>query len=117
MSHDKHHAAAAAYKQKLIAEGELYRVGIVHARANVVHALHPQTLLHGAVEHALGYAHARVDAVLAPGGLGWQALVPYVLPTLTFVARKKIFKPALGVGIVVVAALAWFRRRKRTAQL
>ena len=115
MSNDAHEAAMAAHKKRLIAEGQLYRVGIVHARAQVAHALHPQALLHGAVEHMVGYASARVDGLLAPGGLGWKAAVPYVLPALTFIARKKMFKPALGVGVAVAAAAAWLVRKRRRA--
>ncbi|WP_317202920.1 hypothetical protein [Janthinobacterium sp.] len=115
MSTDAQEAASAAYKNKLIAQGQLYRVGIVHARAHVSYALQPQALLHGVVEHALGYATARVDTLLAPGGLGWKAAVPYLLPALTFLGRKKMLKPALGVGIAVAAAVAWLARRKKTA--
>ncbi|MEC5163799.1 hypothetical protein ACFDR9_004226 [Janthinobacterium sp. CG_23.3] len=113
MSKDAKEAALAAHKKRLIAEGEFYRVGIVHARASVAHALHPQALLHGAVEHMVGYAGARVDTLLAPGGLGWKAATPYILPALTFIARKKIIKPALGVGVLVAAAVGWLVRRKR----
>lgn len=115
MSNDAHEAAMAAHKKRLIAEGQLYRVGIVHARARVAYALHPQALLHGAVEHMVGYASARVDGLLAPGGLGWKAALPYVLPALTFIARKKMFKPALGVGVAVAAAAAWLLQKRRRA--
>ena len=50
MSENDKLAVQAARKRLLIAQGEMYRVGIVHARANVGYALRPESLLQGVVE-------------------------------------------------------------------
>jgi hypothetical protein len=39
----------------VIREGELYRIKLVHSKALVGQALQPDALLHGAVEHAVGW--------------------------------------------------------------
>lgn len=108
-AHEK--LSAQARKRQLIAEGELYRVGIVHARANVGHALRPETLLQGVVETATGFAGHRVEALLAPGGARLQTIMPYVLTALSFIGRKKLVKPALVLVAAAAGAAAWFRRK------
>ncbi|HAT33696.1 MAG TPA: hypothetical protein DCW29_23495 [Janthinobacterium sp.] len=113
MSTDTDGAAIAAHKKRLIAQGQLYRIGIVHARANVGQALRPEALLEGALGMALGFAGARVETLLAPGGFRLQAVVPYVLTALSFIGRRKLVKPALVVGAVVGVAATWLLRRKR----
>ena len=109
-------SAAAANKLRLIREGELYRVGVAHAKARVELALRPEALLHGAVEHAVGVAQARFGALLQPGGLGgvsFKTLLPYLVTAGSFILRKKLVKPAVGVGAVVALAAAWLLRHKR----
>jgi hypothetical protein len=68
MSKEAERAALAAAKEKLVREGELYRVSVVHARAQVANALHPDALVHGMIEHALGAVHQRFSALF--GGHG-----------------------------------------------
>ncbi|MET3131570.1 hypothetical protein AAKU55_001832 [Oxalobacteraceae bacterium GrIS 1.11] len=114
MSMDADRAAQAARKNNLIAQGQLYRVGIVHARASVSAALRPEALLEGAVELAVGFAAARIETLLSPGGARLQNMMPYVLTAVSFIGRKKLFKQALGVGLAAAVAVAWLARRKRT---
>ncbi|WGG48795.1 hypothetical protein [Rugamonas sp. DEMB1] len=119
MSKEAQQAALAAAKARLIGEGELYRIGVVHAKARVAMALRPEALLHGAVEHAVGLAQARFGALLQPGGLGGlnlKMLMPYALTLGSFVVRKRLFKPALGVGLAVAAGAAWLLRRQRAPE-
>ena len=106
----------AAERQRLIREGELYRVKVVHSKALVANALHPDALFHGAVDHAVGLAQARLGGLLQPGGLSgfnYKALMPYALTIGSFIARKKLVKPALGVVAVLGLGAAWLTRRKR----
>jgi hypothetical protein len=63
MSREAERAALAAAKEKLVREGELYRVSVVHARAQVANALRPDALVHGMIEHALGAVHQRFSAL------------------------------------------------------
>lgn len=111
MPHDGDAAALAAHKDRLIAQGQSYRVGIVHARACVTQALRPEALLHEALEHAAGLAGARFDTWL-PGGLRWQSVLPLLLPALSVIRRRKLVKPALAAACVAVA-LGWMLRRRQ----
>lgn len=106
----------AADKARLILEGELYRVKVAHAKAQVTLATRPEALLHGAVEQALGLAQARFGALLQPGGLSGLHLktaMPVLLTVASYVWRKRLIKPALGVGAAVALAVTWLVRRKR----
>src|SRR5471032_1971627 len=116
MTKEAEQAALAADKLRLIREGELYRIKVVHAKASVANALRPDAVLHSAVEHAVGMAQARFGALLQPGGLkglNLKALMPYALTVGSYVARKRLVKPALGVGVAVALGVAWLMRHKR----
>jgi hypothetical protein len=117
MTKDAESAAFDADKQRLIREGELYRIKVVHSKALVAHALQPDALFHGAVDPAVGLALARLGGLLQPGGLSgfnFKALMPYALTVGSFIARKKLIKPALGVAAVLGLGAAWLMRRKPT---
>lgn len=118
----KHEDAAvlAAEKQRLIREGELYRIKVVHSKALVGQALQPDALLHGAVEHAVGMAQARLGGLLQPGGLvgglnfkSLKSLMPYALTVGSFIARKRLVKPAIALAVVAGAGIAWLMRHKQ----
>jgi len=124
MSKETEAAALAAEKQKLVREGELYRIKVVHAKALVANALHPDALFHGAVDHAVGMAKARMGGLLQPGGLGGamsgvmsgvniKSLMPYALTVGSFIARRRLIKPAIGVALALGLGAAWLLRRKR----
>ncbi|RZT11363.1 hypothetical protein SAMN05216319_0156 [Duganella sp. CF402] len=123
MNKQEQAAALAAEKQKLIREGELYRIKVVHSKALVGQALHPEALLHGAVEHAVSLAQARLGGLLQPGGLSGglgglnfkslKSLMPYALTIGSFIARKRLIKPAIALAVVAGAGVAWLLRHKR----
>jgi hypothetical protein len=104
-------AVRTAQKNKLIAQGGLYRVRIAHARAQAGAALRPDALLHEAIGRARDFANLRLDSWLAPTGLRWQSVMPLLLTALSFVGRRRLIKPALGVAIAA-GALAWYARRR-----
>lgn len=109
-------AALAAAKERLIREGELHRVKVAHAKAQLGMAMRPEALLHSAVEQASELAQARLGVLLSPGGLNaanLKRLLPIALTVGSFVMRKRLLKPALGVGAVVALGVAWLARRKR----
>ena len=108
--------AAAANKQRLIKEGQLYRLSLANSKALVGEALQPDALLHGAVEHAAALARARLGMLMQPGGLSgfnFRKLMPYLLTAGSFVVRKRLVKPALGVAAVAALGTAWLLRRQR----
>jgi hypothetical protein len=124
MSKETEAAELAAEKQRLIREGELYRIKVVHSKALVGNALHPDALFHGAVEHAVGMARARLGGLLQPGGLGGalsgvnvKSLLPYAMTVGSFVVRRRLLKPAIGVALVLGVGVAWLMRRKGPDQI
>ncbi|MFS2007580.1 hypothetical protein ACEN9F_28625 [Duganella sp. CT11-25] len=119
MSKETEAAELAAEKQKLIREGELYRIKVVHAKALLANALHPDALFHGAVDQAVGMARARLGGLLQPGGLSGvniKSLMPYALTVGSFIARKRLIKPAIGVALALGVGVAWLLRRKSTPE-
>lgn len=115
MSKEAQAAALAADKQRLIREGELYRIKVVHAKALVGNALQPDALVQGAVEHVVGLAQSRLGGLLQPGGLQGldvKWLMPYALTVGSYVMRKRLLKPALALTLAAGLAAAWVRRRR-----
>lgn len=112
--------AAQANKERLIREGELYRISVLHSKAQVVNALHPEALLHGAFDHAVGVAQARLGGLLGGGGghgflggVNYKALMPYAITVGSFIARKRLVKPVLALTVVGAGVAAWLLRRRR----
>lgn len=63
MSKDKLGQDVAAAKERLVLEGQLYRVSVAHAKAQVANALRPDALVHSAIEHALGAVQHRLASL------------------------------------------------------
>lgn len=102
----------AAQKARLVAQGDSYRAGLAHARVQMAQSMRPDALLHGVVEHALVFAASRFEHLLAPTGVKVQTVLPYLITALSFIARKKLVKPALGIAAGIAGAV-WLLRRKR----
>ncbi len=107
-------AALAERKARLMHQADMYRVGIVHARASVVHGARPEALLHAAIDQATWALRARVDGLLRPTGITVGTIMPFALGLLRLLARRRLVKPALGV-LVAGAAVALYVRRRRAA--
>ncbi len=106
----------AARKAALLRQGEYYRVGIVHAKANVRQGARPEAIFHRAIAHAAVALRARVDGLLHPGGgASAGSLMPYALSIVGFLARRRLVKPALG-AVAVAAALGWYLQRRSQRQ-
>lgn len=110
-------AALAVAKERLVREGELYRLSTLRSKHEVVNALHPQALLHGAVDQAIGVLQARLGHFVAPGGglssLDFKTVLPLAVTVGTWLARRRrLIKPALAVGAVAAAGVWWLIKRK-----
>jgi hypothetical protein len=124
-------AALAAEKLRIIREGELWRIKLVHSKALVGQALQPDALMHGAIDHAVGLAQARLGGLLHSGDGGGFSLksmtslaslgtlktvMPYALTVGSFIARRKLIKPVLILATAAGVGVAWLMRRKTSPQ-
>ncbi|PWF41908.1 hypothetical protein [Massilia glaciei] len=105
-------AALAERKAKLLRQGELYRVGIVHSRAHLRNESRPEAIMHAAFEHATHAVRSRLDGLLAPTGMSVAAIMPYAATIMGFISRRRLIKPAIGL-VAVAAGLAWYLQRRR----
>lgn len=119
-------AALDATKARLIKEGELYRIGVLAGKHNITQALHPEVLLHGAVDLAVGTVQTRLAGVIGgtaaaagAGGLlaNYKTIMPIAMSVGSFISRKRLVKPAIGVGAVLAALGAWIYKRKQSGSL
>lgn len=118
---DKHkaeeHLSPAERKAQFVRQGEIYRIGVVRAKAQVLHEAQPQALFHSAVDHATFAVRSRVDSLLSPSGFSMGALLPYVMPVLRMLRNHRFGtkgKIALGAVAVVGGAGAYYlQKRKR----
>lgn len=102
----------AERKALLVRQGEFYRVGIVHAKAQVMHSAQPQVLWHSAMDHAGWALRARVDSLLHPTGANLTMLMPFAMGALRFLARRGLVKPVAGVA-ASIGALVWYLKHRR----
>ncbi|MYN41918.1 hypothetical protein GTP55_21400 [Duganella sp. FT109W] len=131
MSKHEDEAALAAEKLRVIREGELWRIKLVHSKALVGQALQPDALMHGAIDHAVGLAQARLGGLLHSGDGGGFSLksltslvslgtlktvMPYALTVGSFIARRRLIKPVLVLATVAGVGVAWLMRRKTPPQ-
>jgi hypothetical protein len=112
----KHSTDPAVRKAELLREGEFYRAGVLHGKAQLRNAVRPEVMLHSAIDHATWALRARADALLRPTGTNVAALAPYALTVFNFVRRRRLGKPALGAALLL-GGLGWYVQRKRAQQL
>src|SRR5689334_15808015 len=110
------HRSHEEKKRALLRDGEFFRAGLAHSRAQIKHASRPEVLFHTAVDHATWALRARADSLLKPTGTNVAALAPYALTVLRFIRSRRLGKPALGVAALAGVA-AWYVQRKRAQQL
>jgi len=110
------HGSHEERKRALLRDGEFYRTGVVHARAQIKHAARPEVMLHSVIDHATWALRTRADALLKPTGTSISVMAPYALTVLGFIRKRKLGKPALGIA-AVLGALGWYLQRKRAQQV
>lgn len=111
-----HHGTHEERKRALLRDGEFYRTGVAHARAQIKHAARPEVMFHSVLDHATWALRTRADVLLKPTGTSVSVLAPYALTVLGFIRKRKLGKPALGVAALAGVA-AWYLQRKRAQQV
>jgi hypothetical protein len=110
--------AIARRKEFLLAQGLLYRSGIVLARGDIRAGLRPATLVRSAIS---SIAVLALRALKNRTGLdGLRAVIPLLVGGITAVSRKALVKPALG-GVLLLGAVGSIARfvikRKKARKL
>jgi hypothetical protein len=119
---DKHITQTVKIKQtpaerieELKRDGEFYRAGVAHAKAQIRHGARPEVLFHSAVDHASFAVRSRVDSLLHPTGFSVASMAPYALTAFKFIRHRKLGKPALAVSVLLGVA-GWYFQRRRAQQ-
>jgi hypothetical protein len=99
-------------KAQLLRQGEFYRVGLVHAKAQLRQAARPEALFHSVLEHATWALRARIDGLLRPSGTNVAALMPYVVTIIGFIRSRRMGKASLGVALALAGAGLFVRLRQ-----
>jgi hypothetical protein len=105
----------AERKEELMRDGEFFRAGVAHAKAQIRHGARPEVLFHSAVDHATWAVRSRVDSLLHPTGTSVSSLAPYALTAIKFIRHRKLGKPALAIGALLGVA-GWYLRHRRAQQ-
>ncbi|CAN5833558.1 hypothetical protein BH11PSE12_BH11PSE12_00380 [soil metagenome] len=107
-------------KAQLLLDAALYRVRIVHAKAAVVQSVRIEFLIQSAAQHMLGAVSASLGAkfatIFAPGRTRFQALLPLALASYSYLSRKHLLKPVMGVGVVLTTVAALVMRYKNSGK-
>ncbi len=105
----------AERKAELVRQGEFYRVGVVHAKAQVVHEARPDVLFHTAVDHASLAIRSRVDGLLHPTGASVASIMPWALTAFKFLRQRRMGKAAIGTALVL-GGVGIFLQQRRARQ-
>jgi hypothetical protein len=106
----------AERKEELMRDGEFFRAGVAHAKAQIRHGARPEVLFHSAVDHATYAIRGRVDSLLHPTGVSMSTLAPYALTAIKFIRHRKLGKPALAIGVLLGVA-GWYWRHRQAQQV
>jgi hypothetical protein len=113
---DAHVGSHEQRKRALLRDGEFYRAGVAHARAQIKHGAQPEVIFHSVVDHATWALRTRADALLKPTGTSVSVLAPYALTVLGFIRKRRLGKQAIGAA-ALLGALGWYVQRKRAQQV
>jgi hypothetical protein len=106
----------AERKEELMRDGEFFRAGVAHAKAQIRHGARPEVLFHSAVDHATYAIRGRVDSLLHPTGHSVASMAPYALTAIKFIRHRKLGKPALAISVLLGVA-GWYLQRRRAQQV
>ena len=120
---DKHVTQTVKIKQtpaerieELKRDGEFFRAGVAHSKAQIRHGARPEVLFHSAVDHATFAVRSRVDSLLHPTGFSVASMAPYALTAIKFIRHRKLGKPALAIGVLLGVA-GWYWRHRQAQQV
>ena len=92
-------------KAELILEGAAYRSGIIHAKTQLKHDFSAGNLMHVAAGSAADLAGAGLQSALPFDSSRILSLIPMALTVGSYVSRKKLLKPVIGIGLAALLAI------------
>ena len=101
--------------EELKRDGEFFRAGVAHSKAQIRHGARPEVLFHSAVDHATFALRSRVDSLLHPTGFSVASVAPYALTAIKFIRHRKLGKPALAISVLLGVA-GWYFQHRRAQQ-
>jgi hypothetical protein len=112
----KHSLDPTIRKQELLREGEYFRSGVAHAKAQIRHSAHPEVMLHGVLDHATSALRVRADALLRPTGTSVSALAPYGMAVFNFIRQRRLGKQA-GAAAILLGVAGWYWNKRRAQHI
>lgn len=119
-------AATAQRKKMLMAQGAVYRLGIIESRSAVQANLQADMLAKGAIDHVMaGVSGAFGNAFGIATGLknftlaDAKTLLPFLISTVSLLSKKKALLKLVIVGAVALTAagaVAFFVSKKKPAE-
>jgi len=102
-------------KRRLLAEGALFRIGIMEARSTVRANLNAESLAKGALNRIVGAVSSTFSgAFSAKGGGNLQSLSPLLIGGISLLSKRYLRKPLFyGSVISAGAAFAYYLTRKQ----
>lgn len=117
MHKDDKHRDTESRKAELLRQGEFYRSGAVHAKAQIQHSARPEVMFHNVIDHATWALRARADALLKPTGTSVSVLAPYALTVLGFIRQRRLGKQAAAAAALLGVAGWYYQRRRAQREL
>jgi len=104
-------------KRKLLAEGALFRIGIMQARGTVRANLNAESLAKGALNRIVGAVSATFSGTLSGKGGNLQSLSPLLIGGISLLSKRYLRKPLLyGAVISAGGAFAYYLTRRKDRQ-
>ena len=105
-------------KRKLLAEGALFRIGIMQARGTVRANLNAESLAKGAFNRIVGAVSSTFSGALSgKGGSNLQSLSPLLIGGISLLSKRYLRKPLLyGAVISAGGAFAYYLTRRKDRQ-
>jgi len=102
-------------KRRLLAEGALFRIGIMDARSTVRANLNAESLAKGALNRIVGAVSATFSgAFSAKSGGNLQSLSPLLIGGISLLSKRYLRKPLFyGTVISAGAAFAYYLTRQQ----
>lgn len=102
-------------KRKLLAEGALFRIGIMQARGTVRANLNAESLAKGAFNRIVGAVSSTFSGALSgKSGSNLQSLSPLLIGGISLLSKRYLRKPLLyGAVISAGGAFAYYLTRRK----